>query len=307
MNFQQPISVTTLAQKYSLLIKGNTHNLALGINEIHKVRKGDITFVDVEKYYLKSLNSQATIIIINKDVPCPEGKTLFITEDPFAIYNQIVWEQRPMQYLQSNMGENVSIGEDTHIDFGAYIGHDVTIGKGCYIQSGAYIGDHTVIGDQVNIQAGALIGTDAFYFKRINGKYQKWRSGGRVIIEDDAEIGAGCTINRGVSGDTIIGSGTKLDSQVHVGHGVVIGRDCLIAAQVGIAGKTIIGSNCVIYGQVGIAQNLKIGDNVIILAKSGISKNLESDKTYFGIPADDARTKFKELLSIKQQLRENRK
>ena len=307
MDFCQPIPVANLADKYQLTLKGNHQNLALGINEIHKVRTGDITFVDVEKYYLKSLNSHATIIIINKDVPCPEGKTLLISENPFAVYNQIVWEHRPMKYLQSNMGENVSIGADTHIDFGVHIGHDVTIGKGCYIQSGAYIGDHTAIGDRVNIQAGALIGTDAFYYKKINGKYQKWRSGGRVIIEDDAEIGAGCTINRGVSGDTIIGSGTKLDSQVHVGHGVVIGRDCLIAAQVGIAGKTMIGSNCVIYGQVGIAQNLKIGDNVVILAKSGISKNLESDKTYFGIPADDARTKFKELLSVKQQLRENRK
>ncbi|HRO08816.1 MAG TPA: UDP-3-O-(3-hydroxymyristoyl)glucosamine N-acyltransferase [Saprospiraceae bacterium] len=299
MDFKHPVPVTELASTYSLQLRGKDTNLAIGINEIHKVRHGDITFVDVEKYYLKSLNSDATIILINKDITCPPGKTLLITDDPFAVYNQIVWENRPLHYLNSNRGENLQIGEDSQIDFGAYIGHDVTIGKGCYIQSGAYIGDHTIIGDNVSIQAGALIGTDAFYYKKINGKYTKWRSGGKVIIQDNVEIGAGCTINRGVSGDTVIGNGTKLDCQVHIGHGVVVGSNCLIAAQTGIAGKTIIGSGCVIYGQVGIAQNLKIGDNVVILAKSGISKNLLPDKTYFGIPADDARIKMREMASVK--------
>src|SRR5690606_30029363 len=151
-------------------------------------------------------------------------------------------------------------------------------------QAGAYIGNDTVIGDRVNIQAGALLGTDAFYFKKTDKQYSKWNSCGRVVIENDVEIGAGCTINKGVSGDTIIGAGSKLDSQVHIGHGAVIGKNCLFAAQVGVAGKTIIGSNVVLYGQVGIAQNLTIGDGAVLLAKSGVSKNLEGNKVYFGIP-----------------------
>lgn len=302
MNFPQPISVKEIANKYNVALKGDTSLMALGINEIHKVRPGDITFVDVEKYYNKSLTSAATIIIINKDVPCPEGKTLLISEDPFAVYNQIVWENRPMRYLTSDRGENLIVGNNTQIDHGVHIGHDVTIGKDCYIQSGVFIGDQTIIGDGVNIQAGALIGTDAFYFKKINGQYHKWRSGGKVILENDVEIGAGCTINRGVSGETIIGEGSKLDCQIHVGHGAVIGKTCLIAAQTGIAGKTIIGDNCTIYGQVGIAQNLKIGDNVVILAKSGISKDLESNKTYFGTPAGEAREKYKEIAGIRMLL-----
>ncbi len=301
MDFRQKMSVTEIADNYNLQLEGNDENIVYGINEIHKVRNGDITFVDVEKYYLKALNSHASIILINKNVPCPEGKTLLITEDPFAVYNQIVWDHRPMRYLNSNRGENLVIGQGTHIDFGVIIGHDVTIGDNCYIQSGAYIGDNTIIGDNVNIQAGALIGTDAFYYKKIDGTYKKWRSGGRVILEHNVEIGAGCTINRGVSGDTIVGNGTKLDCQIHLGHGVVLGKNCLVAAQVGIAGKTIIGDNCTIYGQVGIAQNLKIGNNITIYAKSGISKNLESNKTYFGIPADEARIKFKEMVSNKNK------
>ncbi|MBK8517764.1 MAG: UDP-3-O-(3-hydroxymyristoyl)glucosamine N-acyltransferase [Saprospiraceae bacterium] len=299
MDLKSPIEVTVLAQRFRMELIGEARQSAKGINEIHKVRPGDITFVDVEKYYTKSLSSAATIIIINKKVPCPEGKTLLVSEDPFAVYNQIVWENRPMKYLLRDRGENCKIGDNSQVDYGVYIGHDVTIGKNCYIQSGVYIGDQTIIGDNVIVQPGALIGTDAFYYKKINGKYHKWRSGGKVIIGEDAEVGAGCSISRGVSGETIIGEGTKLDCQVHIGHGVVLGKNCLLAAQVGIAGKTIIGDNCTIYGQAGIAQNLMIGDNSIILAKTGVSKDLEGNKTYFGYPAGEAREKYKELAALR--------
>ncbi|MBK9255736.1 MAG: UDP-3-O-(3-hydroxymyristoyl)glucosamine N-acyltransferase [Saprospiraceae bacterium] len=299
MKFPVPVSISSIADQYNLKIIGNPDTLALGINEIHKVKAGDITFVDVEKYYKKSLYSEATIIIINKETECPPGKVLLICEQPFEIYNQIVWEYRPFSPLLAQTGDNLNIGSDSVIEHGVHIGHDVKIGRNCYIQSGVYIGDFTEIGDNVEIQSGALIGTDAFYFKKIGEQYKKWRSGGKVIIENDVSIGAGCTINRGVSGETIVGSGTKMDCQIHIGHGVVIGKNCLLAAQVGIAGKTTIGNNCVIYGQVGIAQNLVIGDNVTIYAQSGISKNLESGQTYFGSPATEAKEKFKEMASLR--------
>jgi UDP-3-O-[3-hydroxymyristoyl] glucosamine N-acyltransferase len=299
MNLSVPTPVTEIAAKFQMELVGNESQIATGINEIHKVRTGDITFVDVEKYYVKSLESAATIIIINKIVPCPEGKTLLISDDPFAVYNQLVWENRPMKYLISDRGEKFIKGENTQIDHGVNIGHNVTIGNNCYIQSGVFIGDNTTVGDNVIIQPGVLIGSDAFYYKKVNGQYLKWRSGGRVIIGNDTEIGAGSTISRGVSGETIIGDGSKLDCQVHIGHGVVLGKNCLLAAQVGIAGKTIIGDNCVIYGQAGIAQNLMIGDNAVILAKTGVSKDLEGDKTYFGYPAGEAREKYKELAVLR--------
>lgn len=299
MDFKHPIPVQELAKKYNLAISGNREASAIGINEIHKVRSGDITFVDSEKYYLKSLSSAATIIIINKAVPCPEGKTLLISEDPFEVYNQIVWEHRPMQYITSDRGQNVTIGNNTHIDHGVTIGHDVIIGNNCYIQPGVFIGDQTIIGDNVIIQAGALIGTDAFYYKKQNDTYIKWRSGGKVIIENDVEIAAACTINRGVSGETIIGEGSKLDCQVHVGHGAIIGKHCILAAQTGIGGKSVIGNHCTLYGQVGVAQNIVIGDHTIVLAKSGVSKNLDGDNTYFGYPAGIAREKFKELAKLR--------
>lgn len=302
MDFLSPLSVSELAVRFQLTLIGDDTLMATGINEIHKVRPGDITFVDIPKYYDKSLQSAATVILINQHVPCPEGKVLLVADDPFSIYNQLVWEHRPMRFLQTDRGENVHIGQGTQIDHGVHIGHDVQIGDDCYIQPGVYIGDNTKIGHRVNIQAGALIGTDAFYYKKINGVFHKWRSGGRVILEDDVEIGAGSTVNRGVSGETILGKGTKLDAQVHIGHGVVIGSHCLIAAQTGIGGKTVIGDRCIIYGQVGIAQNLTIGSDSVILAKSGVSKNLPGGETYFGYPADVARDKFKEIAFVRQIL-----
>ncbi|MBC7884772.1 MAG: UDP-3-O-(3-hydroxymyristoyl)glucosamine N-acyltransferase [Saprospiraceae bacterium] len=303
MDFKAPVKISDLVRKYQLKQAGNSLMYANGINEIHKVRTGDITFVDSEKYYSKALNSAASIIIIDKEIDVPDGKVLLITEDPFSIYNQIVWEHRPIQYLNSNRGENLSVGENTQIDSGVNIGHEVKIGKNCYIQSGVYIGDQTEIGDNVIIQAGALIGTDAFYFKKIDQKYYKWRSGGRVVIENEVEIGAGCTISRGVSGETIIGEGSKLDCQIHIGHGVVLGKNCLIAAQTGIAGKTIVGDNVIMYGQVGVAQNLHIGSGVAIYAKSGVSRDLEANKSYFGYPAIEAREKYREIAGIRDLLK----
>lgn len=302
MDFKEPISITEIAARYGCIVVGDSEAKAYGINEIHKVRKGDITFVDVEKYYNKSIHSEASIILINKNYSCPEGKTLLICDDPFDVYDDIIWQHRPFRPLLTDRGVNVHIGQNATIESGVHIGHDVYIGNNAYIQAGTYIGDYTRIEDNVTIQAGALIGTDAFYFKKKGAKYIKWRSGGHVHIASDVEIGAGCTINRGVSGITFIGRGTKLDCLIHVGHGVVIGENCMIAAQVGIAGKTIIGDRCVIYGQVGIAQALTIGDDSVILAKSGVSKNLDGKSTYFGYPAGEAREEYKKLAILRNML-----
>jgi UDP-3-O-[3-hydroxymyristoyl] glucosamine N-acyltransferase len=302
MQFTRPIPVQQFADRYNLKVIGNQDLMITGINEIHKVRPGDITFVDAQKYYHKSVYSAASAIIIDQLTDFPEGKALLLTEKPFEVYDQIARESYPFQPITSLEEKGYTIGKNTIIEPQVVIGHRVVIGDDCYIQAGSYIGNDTVIGDRSIIQAGALIGTDAFYFKKENGRYTKWHSCGRVIIENDVVVGAGCTVNRGVSGETIIGEGSKLDSQVHVGHGVVIGKHCLIAAQVGIAGKTIIGDGTVIYGQVGIAQNLHIGEGAVILAKSGVSKNLDGGKVYFGYPAAEAREKYKELAALRMML-----
>ena len=299
MKFSNPIPVQEIAEKIGAKLIGDRSLMATGINEIHKVEKGDITFVDVKKYFDKSLNSAASIIILNEKVKCPKSKALLVTDDPFHAYNDLVLEHRPLIPLSASISDSAEVDPSTVLEPNVIVGHHVKIGKNCHIQANVTIAEHTIIGDNVTIQAGAIIGTDAFYFKKHAHSYEKWRSGGRVVIEDNVEIGAGCTVNKGVSGDTVIGMGTKLDCQVHIGHGVVVGKNCLFAAQVGIGGKTIIGDDVTLYGQVGIAQRLKIGDKVVVLAKSGVSKDLEGGKVYFGSPAVEARTKYRELAALR--------
>ncbi|MDX1684384.1 MAG: UDP-3-O-(3-hydroxymyristoyl)glucosamine N-acyltransferase [Saprospiraceae bacterium] len=299
MKLDPPIAVKDIANEINARLLGNENLMATGINEIHKVQIGDITFVDHPKYYERSLNSAASIIIIDKEVDPPEGKCLLICDNPFKAYDGLVCKYRPFKAIDSRISSDVVIPDSTIVEPGVTISNNVSIGENCYLQAGVYIGEYSVIGNNVSIGPGTIIGSDAFYFKKEEGKYTKWRSGGRVVLEDDVDVGANCTINKGVSGDTRIGQGSKLDCLVHIGHGAVIGENCLLAGQVGIGGKTILGDNCVLYGQVGIAQSLKIGNNVTILAKSGVSKDLEGDNVYFGTPAEKARNKYRELAALR--------
>lgn len=300
MKFSSPQKLADLARLTSSRIIGDEQKLVLGINEIHKVEEGDITFVDHPKYYDKALQSAATFIIINKEVKVPEGKALLFHEDPFSVYVGIVGHFRPFKPSSSSISPTAVIGAGTVIQPGAFIGNNVKIGSNCIIHSNVSIYDQTEIGNNVVIHSNSVLGADAFYFKRRPDHYDKMLSCGRVIIHDNVEIGACCTIDKGVSSDTIIGKGTKLDNQVHVGHDTVIGKNCLFAAQVGIAGVVTIEDDVILWGQVGVQKDLTIGKGAVVLGQSGIPKSLEGGKTYFGSPTQDAREKMKELAMVKQ-------
>jgi UDP-3-O-[3-hydroxymyristoyl] glucosamine N-acyltransferase len=301
MKFSQPIPVSTLAKQFNASIIGDDTLFATGINEIHKVEPGDIAFSDVKKYFEKTLLSAATVILLNEPVDCPPGKVILLVEHPFDVYNTIVNTHRPFTPLRQPIAADAHIHPTAIIEPGVVIADHVTIGAHTVVSANAFIGAYSVIGENVTIGQGTLVGPDAFYFKKHpDGSYTKWRSGGRVVIEDHVDIGAGCTISKGVSGDTIIGAGSKLDCQVHIGHGVVLGKNCLLAAQVGIGGKTVVEDNVVIYGQVGVAQAIRIGKGAVIAAKSGVSKSLEGGKLYFGIPAAESREKYRELAALRQ-------
>jgi UDP-3-O-[3-hydroxymyristoyl] glucosamine N-acyltransferase len=201
------------------------------------------------------------------------------------------------------LAETASIGEDTVVMPGAIIGNHVTIGKHSVIYPNVTILDHCTIGNNVIIQAGTIIGSDAFYYNKKTNRdvhYKKMLSCGRVIIENDVEIGANCTIDRGVSSDTIIGAGTKIDNLVHIGHDTVIGKNCLFAAQVGIAGATTIEDGVILWGQVGVSKTLTIGREAEVYAQSGVGSTLEGGKKYFGSPVEDAMVKKKEFVWIKR-------
>ena len=303
MQFEKPVPVKWIAEFTGAKLVGNDSQEATGINEIHKVVHGDISFVDYEKYYSACLNSAATVIIINKEVYCPDGKTLLVTNDPFSAYVKLVKHFRPFEPANKMISDSAIIGEGTHIQPGVFVGNHVRIGENCLIHPNVTIYDHTIIGNDVVIHAGCVLGADAFYFKRRKDReiqYDKMESCGRVIIEDSVEIGAGTTIDKGVSGDTIIGAGTKLDNHIHIGHGAVIGKNCLFAAQVGIGGKAIIEDEVILWGQVGVSKDLTIGKGAVVLAQSGVPSSLAGGKVYFGTPVGEAKPKMRELAWVKR-------
>ncbi|MFT4153301.1 UDP-3-O-(3-hydroxymyristoyl)glucosamine N-acyltransferase [Parafilimonas sp.] len=304
MKFPQPVSLKEIATLIHAEVIGNTASQAAGINEIHKVEEGDLCFVDHPKYYDASLNSAATHIIINtKDVVIPAGKNLLVTEEPFEAYLKIVNHFRPFNPTKELQSKNAVIGEGTVIMPNVFIGKDVKIGNNCIIHPNVILMDYTEIGDNVIIQSGTVIGSDAFYYNTKKNRgiwYKKMQSCGCVIIEDNVEIGANCTIDRGVTASTRIGKGTKMDNLVHIGHDTNVGSNCLFAAQVGIAGACIIEDGVVLWGQVGVSKTLTIGENAVVFAQSGVPSSLDGNKIYFGSPAIDAQSKRKELVWIKR-------
>jgi UDP-3-O-[3-hydroxymyristoyl] glucosamine N-acyltransferase len=292
-------TIGAIAQFLGREVIGDENLIVTGINEIHRVEPGDLVFVDHPKYYDKAVNSAASFILIDKEVTVPEGKALIISPVPFDDYNKLTKKFAPYRPQMSMTGENCEIADSAHLSPNCFIGHDVIIGENVTIHPGAYIGDGTVIEDNVIIGPNAVIGHYAFYYKKKPQGYDRMHSCGFVYIEKNAEIGAGSTIDAGVSAITRIGEGTKIDNLVQIGHDTVIGKNCLFASQVGIAGCCTIGDNVTLWGQVGCASGITIGDGVVVLAQSGIGKSLEAGKVYFGSPCDEAKTKMRELIAVK--------
>ena len=299
MKFSTPQTIEGIARILNCDYIGNAEFPVFGMNEIHVVASGDIVFVDHPKYYDKALTSKATIILINKKVDCPDGKSLLISDDPFRDFNILTNYFNPFIAATSTISKSAIIGKNTILQPNVFVGNNVKIGNDCLIHSNVCIYDNVVIGNNVTIHSGTILGADAFYYKNRPDKFDKLLSGGNVIIEDHVDIGALCTIDKGVTASTMIKEGTKIDNQVHIGHDTVIGKRCLIASQVGISGCVIIEDFVTIWGQAGITSGITIGEKAIISAQSGVSKSLEGHKSYFGTPADDFRKKYKELASIR--------
>jgi UDP-3-O-[3-hydroxymyristoyl] glucosamine N-acyltransferase len=300
MKLEQKYTVKQIAEIIGCQFVGDENHLVTGINEIHKVEKGDLVFVDHPKYYEKALNCAATTILIDKEVECPEGKALIISKVPFDDYNKLTRHFCPIVEQKTIVGQNTDIDPSAIIYPNVFIGHNVTIGKDARIMPGAVILDRTIIEEGVIIGPNTTIGHNAFYYKRKPEGYDRMHSCGWVHIKKNAEIGANCTIDAGVSGNTEIGEGTKIDNMVHIGHDTVVGNHCLMAANVGIAGCVVIEDRVTIWGQVGCAPDLVIGEGAIILAQSGIGKSLEAGKTYFGSPCGEVKVKFRELAAMKR-------
>ena len=300
MKFPQKHTLQQIATIISSEYVGAPEFPISGMNEIHVVSEGEIVFVDHPKYYEKALKSKASVVLINKKVDCPEGKALLISDDPFRDFNKLTEYFKPFEKSARSISDSAIIGKSTIVQPNTFIGNHVQIGDDCLIHSNVSIYDHTVIGNNVTIHAGTVLGADAFYYKNRTEGFDKLRSGGRVVIGDNVDLGALCTVDKGVSGETIIGKGTKIDNQVQVGHDTKIGEKCLIASQTGIAGCVIVEDEVTIWGQVGIRSDVTIAKGSEIFAQSGISKNTQPGTKYFGTPAVEAREHLKELANIRR-------
>ena len=300
MKFPKVYPLNEIAQIINCKFVGDANFPVSGMNEIHVVTPGDIVFVDHPKYYDKALQSAATIVLINKEVNCPEGKALLLSDDPFRDFNILTNHFRPFQFSNAAISDSAKIGAGTVVQPNCFIGHNVQIGKNCLIHSNVTIYDNIVIGDNVMIHAGTILGADAFYYKKRPDGFDQLLSCGRVVIEDNVGIGALCTIDKGVTGDTTIGAGTKIDNQVHVGHDTVIGKKCLIASQTGIAGCVVIEDEVTLWGQVGTTSGITIGTKAVVMGQTGVTKSIEGGKSYFGTPVEESREKLKQLANLKR-------
>lgn len=299
----------TLKQISSLLnveYIGDPDLILTGINEIHVIQEGEIVFVDHPKYYDKALNSKATTIIINKEVECPEGKGLLISDDPFRDFNKLTKHFNPFIASTKSIADSAIIGENSIIQPNVFIGENVKIGKNCILHANVSINNNCIIGDNVTIHSNTVLGSNAFYYKNRPEGFDPLISGGRVVLGNNVDLGASCTIDRGVSGDTFIGEGTKIDNQVHIGHDTIIGKKCLIAAQTGIAGCTVIEDEVTIWGQVGIASGIKIEKGTVLMAQTGVTKSLKKG-VYFGTPQDKYRQKMREIVHVKNEVKKDKK
>lgn len=300
MRFREAIPLRQLAELTGTAIKGDPDALVLGLNEIHRIEEGELVFVDHPKYYDKALNSAATFVLINKEVDAPAGKALLVSEKPFDDFNKIIRHYFSNPLNLKRLGENTTISADAVIHETAVIGNNVRIDAGTVIHPNVTIYDDVHIGKDCVIHANVVLGSHAFYYKKKPSGFDPLVTCGRLIIHDRVDIGANSTVDKGVTADTIIGEGTKIDNLVHIAHDTVVGKNCLFASQVGIAGCVTVEDDVTMWGQVGVASGITIGKGAVLLAKSGVGKSVEGGKAYFGAPAEDARVKMKELALLKR-------
>ncbi len=288
-------------------VVGDETLLIKGLAPLEDARAGELSFISNPKYEKKAASSKASVLITNKVF---EGvdKTFLVVKDPYYSFTRLLYlfyppkrmpeGIHPSAHLAENvlLGEGVSIGPAAIVDAGVVIGDRVQIGAGVFVGADTRIGvdtlvypnvsirENVTIGERVIIHCGAVIGSDGFGFAFHEGKHHKIPQVGGVIIDDDVEIGANVTIDRGALGNTTIGRGTKFDNQVHVAHNVKIGSDTLLVAQVGISGSVTIGNHVTLAGQAGVVGHLTIGDNVVAAAKTGVSKDVPAGEMISGFP-----------------------
>lgn len=275
-------------------LEGDSSVIIEGAAGLDEASEHDISFFHNTKYIESLQTTQARVVLIPKQIngaPLPKNKTLIRVANAQWAFAQVLGliEQQKHHHPKgihpkAHVEETAVIGTGTIIYPGCYVGHNVRVGEKCLLYPNVVLREDTQVGNRVIIQAGAILGADGYGFATQGGRHHKIPQIGRVVIEDDVEIGANVTIDRATTGETRVGAGTKIDNLVHIAHNVRIGRDCLIVAQVGISGSTKVGNRVTLAGQVGVTGHLTIGDGAVIAAQSGVMSDVEPGAVLFGSP-----------------------
>jgi len=303
-------------------VDGDTTRRVRGVATLEEAGPDDLSFLTNPRYRTALQSSRAGAILVGQGVAV-EGRDLLIATDPYLALAEILDRMHPAPRPapgaspdaridpSATIGAGVAIAAFAVVGFGARIGRRAVIGAGAAIGEGSAIGEDTVlaprvvlypgtvVGARCLIHAGVVLGGDGFGFATSAGTHHKVRQLGRVVVEDDVEIGANSTVDRGTLGETRIGRGTKIDNLVMVAHGAVIGPHGLLAAQVGVSGSTQIGSHVTMAGQSGAAGHLRMGDRVVVAAKAAVFSDVPEGSFVAGIPAVDHRAWKRSLALVK--------
>lgn len=306
-------SLNELATLLDGELRGDPHRMITGVAGVERVGAGEITFAEDKDRLQQALASAASAVVVPRSLsahlPDEPGKPVLLVENARLAFARLLGLYQPVErpapgvhptaviHRRALVGKNVSIGAYVVVEAGARIGDGVVLYPGVYIGPGSQVGNDSIlyphvvvrercqIGARAIIHAGAVIGSDGFGFVTVNGKHEKIPHIGTVVIEDDVEIGANTTIDRGTTGPTRIGRGTKTDNLVQIGHNCDVGESCLLVAQVGLAGSTHLGHHVTLAGQVGVVGHLTIGDHCIVGGKSVVAGDLPPGSFVSGIPA----------------------
>lgn len=310
------ISLQEIAKLVGGVLEGNAQEKIGKVAEIEHASAGEITFCANPKYQKFIETTHASCIIVNTDTQVSRRDISVIrVADAYAAFMQVQKHFAPpapkifagvhpsaVVASTANVAKSVSIGAHAFVGENAVIGENVvihpnaTIGDGVEIGAGSVIYPHVTvyygckIGSKVTVHAGTVIGSDGFGFAESSGAYEKVLQLGIVVIEDDVEIGANCTIDRATIGETHIKRGCKIDNLVQIAHNVAVGENTIIVAQSGVSGSTKLGKHVILAGQAGVVGHIELVDNVVVTAQSGVSKSLMKPGMYMGSPAREYHT-----------------
>ena len=303
-----PTSLGELAQLVHGQVRGNADLLISGVAALDQAGAGEISFLANPKYRGQLERTQAAAVIVHPSLDGAVDRPLLLCPNPYLAFARLLSYFHPapsfppgvlagatvdptaVVAIDATVSAGCVVGAGVRIGPGTVLHPNVTvyaqaeIGSGCTVHAGVVIRERCVLGDRVIVQPNAVIGADGFGFAPDGQRYEKIPQVGRVVIEDDVEIGACTCIDRGTLGDTRIRRGTKIDNQVQIAHNAQIGEDCILVAQVGISGSTEIGRHCTFGGQAATAGHLKVGDNVTIAARGGVSNNVDANQVMAGLP-----------------------